>query len=425
MLIIYDILYIFFAICYFPVFLIRRKYHRGFLMRLGIFPQGIIDKLKSKKVIWLHAVSVGEAQASGTLIKSLKEIYPDCLLVVSTVTKTGNKIARNLTDKQDLVIYSPLDIGFVTRRVVNLISPKIFIIAETEIWPNLITAMAEKGIRSILVNGRISSASFRGYKIIRSFLRKVLESFSLFCMQTEKDARRLIALGADENRVKITGNMKFDILNAQNLNHNLDLSLCENEQLFIAGSTHRGEEEIILEAYKELSKDYAGLRLLIAPRHIERTQEIERLIEKFGFESQKISRLTFNKEASGRRQVLILDTIGQLKGLYALAELVFIGGSLIPHGGQNPIEAAVFYKPIIFGPYMFNFSAVTETLLKAQAAIMVKDSRELKDECMRILNDPALKKELGRRAKEAAQENTGATAKNTNLIKELIKMGVN
>jgi len=383
-------------------------------MRAGIFPRGVIDKLKKRrqKVIWLHTVSVGEAQAAGILVGNLKQEYPGYFLLISTVTKTGNEIAQRLIGPEGLVIYSPLDIGFAVRRAVNLINPRFFIIAETEIWPNLIINLAKKGVAVVLVNGRISRNSFRGYKIIRPFLKEVFRSFSLFCMQTKKDAQRIVSLGAEEDKVKVTGNMKFDIQSPITDYQLPDLGLSAEDELFIAGSTHRGEEKIILQAYRELIKNYPGLRLLIAPRHIERVQEIERLICGFGFESQRVS-----KYISNERRILILDTIGQLKNLYALAGLVFIGGSLIRHGGQNPIEPAVFSKPILFGPYMSNFSNIARAFLNKKAAMVVKDAQQLKNICLRLLEDPVLRKELGERAKEVVRENKGATFRNMKLIR--------
>jgi len=414
MLILYDILYILFTICYLPILIVRGKLHRGFLMRLGIFPQEIFKKIAGKKVIWLHTVSVGEAGAASELVKYLKEDYPEHRLVISTVTKSGNRIAQGLIGLQDAVIYSPLDIGFIVRRVINSIKPQAFIVAETEIWPNLTVGLARAKVPIILVNGRISSGSFRGYQIIRPFLRGVLRKFNLFCMQTTGDAQRIIELGAQKDKVKVTGNMKFDI-GSSDAGHSLELGLKENEQLFIAGSTHRGEEKIVLEVYKELIKSHPNLRLLIAPRHIERTKEIETLISKLGFYSQRISRLE-----KGLRTVFILDTIGQLKNLYSLADIVFVGGSLIAHGGQNPIEPAVFGKAIIFGPHMFNFSDLAGAFRDKDAVIMVKNAKELRGAALQILNDDRLRENLGKKAKELIRENTGASFRNAQLIKELI-----
>ncbi len=422
MFILYDIFYTLFVICYLPIFLIKGKCHQGFLMRLGIFPQSAINKIKGRKVIWLHTVSVGEAQAADNLVKNLKREYPDFSLVISTVTKTGNKIARKLIGRQDLVIYFPLDISFIVKKVISAVNPKLFIIAETEIWPNLIINLAKKGVPIALVNGRVSSNSFRGYKIIRPFLSRVLGKFTLFCMQTKEDAQRIAELGAARAKVKVTGNMKFDLQLSATGFQLSDLGLIEEEKLFIAGSTHRGEEEIVLQAYKELIKNYPNLRLLIAPRHIERVREIEGLISRFGFKLQKVSQLNLDERraANGERRILVLDTIGQLKNIYALAEVVFIGGSLIRHGGQNPIEAAEFSKPILFGPYMFNFSDIARAFLSKGAAIVVKDARQLKDTSNRLLKECLLRKELGQRAKDLVEENRGASFRNMELIRKLI-----
>ena len=392
-------------------------------MRLGIFPQGLINRIKGRKNIWLHTVSVGEAQAASALVKNLKHEYPDFCLVISTVTETGNKVARKLAGPQDIVIYSPLDVSFIVKKVASIINPKLFVIAETEIWPNLIINLARKSVPVILVNGRISANSFRGYKIIRPFFKKLLRSFNLFCMQTKEDAQRIVELGAEKSKVKATGNMKFDISSSEfRMFMSSELGLKENEKLLIAGSTHRGEEEIILQAYKELVKNHSDLRLLIAPRHIERAQELERLVAKLGFRAQRFSNigLTTNYEPQTTNPILILDTIGRLKNIYALADIVFIGGSLIPHGGQNPIEPAIFGKAILFGPYMSNFSNISEAFLNNRAAIMLKDAPQLKDACSKLLKEPILRRDLGHRAKELVQKNKGATLKNMGLIRHLL-----
>lgn len=423
MLILYEILYIISMLCYLPIFLVRGKYHRGFLMRLGIFPQGVINKIKDgQRVIWLHTVSVGETQAAAGLVKNLRETYPDVQFVISTVTKTGNQIAESLTCTQDLVIYLPLDIGFIVRKVINLLNPSLFIVAETEIWPNLIINLAKKDIPIVLINGRVSSGSFKGYKLIRPFIKKAIQKFFLLCMQTESDAQRIIELGAPKDKVKITGNMKFDIKKPETSSQKPDFALTEEEKLFIAGSTHRGEEKIILQVYKELLNSHSNLRLLIAPRHIERTEEVEGLVARFGFKSQRVSQVnkSLQLKAYNLKPVLVLDTVGQLKGLYALADIVFVGGSFIPHGGQNPIEPALFSKPVLFGPYMFNFSDIKEAFLNKKAALEVRDSQQLKDICLRILEDSRLSKELGEQAQEVVMENRGSTLRNLELIEGLL-----
>ncbi len=423
MLLLYNILYSIFVLCFLPVLLIREKYRRSLLIRLGILPQSLISKIAGQPVIWLHTVSVGEVLACRGLIKDLQQQYRNFRLVISTVTGTGNSIARKLVRPEDAVIYSPLDVSLIVKRVGDIINPRLFIIAETEIWPNIVMHLAKKAVPIILLNGRVSANSLRGYKIIRRFLKQVLRNFSLFCMQTQEDARRIIDLGADKDKVKVTGNMKFDIRMSGSGRQKSDLGLSEKEQLFIAGSTHRGEERIILQVYRELIKEHLNLRLLIAPRHIERVPEIERLISRLGFNAQRVSRLGLTQRPQNHRlrPVLVLDSVGQLNGLYALAEVVFIGGSLVAHGGQNPIEPAVFARAIIFGPAMSNFSQIVKVFLSKKAAIMVKDARQLKDICSRLLNQPALRKELGRAARELVLENQGTTSRNIGLIQNWLK----
>lgn len=417
MYIIYDILYSISVICYLPFMLLRRKLHRGFLMRLGIFPKAIKEKIKYKKLIWLHMVSVGEVNAAGELIRHLREFYPDHRFVISTVTKTGNQVAQKLVAAEDILIYAPLDLSFIVRKVVKLIKPQIFIITETEIWPNIVNSLYANNIPLVLVNGRISANSFNSYRLIRFFLKRTLGQFSMFCMQTAQDAKRIIQLGAKEAKVKVTGNMKFDIQLLASSHQPAALSLSEGERLFIAGSTHHPEEEIVLKVYQKLIKNYPNLRLLIAPRHIERTKEIEALVAKSGFESERVSAL---KVGNGK-SVLILDSIGELRSLYSLADIVFIGGSLICRGGQNPIEPAIFGKAIIFGPHMFNFADIAKIFLEKQAAIAVKDADSLQQTVSEILSHAALKEKLAHQASELVQENKGASIRNAQIIKHLIR----
>ena len=396
-------------------------------MRLGILPREKISRLKGKSSIWLHTVSVGEAQAAAGLIKGLKQRYRDFNLVISTVTRTGNRIAQKLVEAQDLVIYLPLDIGPILRGVIRRINPRVFIVAETEIWPNLINNLNREDVSVALVNGRVSQGSYRGYRLIRPFFKRIIRGINLFCMQTEPDAQRIISLGADSNRVKVTGNMKFDIAGSEFTAESSQLGLREDEQLFIAGSTHPGEEEIILQVYEQLLGQYPGLRLLLAPRHTQRTKEIEKLVSRSGFSSERISRVSsaMNNQLRIKNPILILDTIGQLKPLYELADLVFIGGSLVKRGGQNPIEPAVFSKAIIFGPYMDNFLQISRAFLQQRAAIMVRNRSQLKQACIKLLSDSDLRQRQGRRAKKIIEEHKGATSRNLELITGLINKGRN
>ena len=268
MFIIYDLIFLVFALLWLPVYLCKRKFHQGFRMRLGILP----EDLELNQPIWLHAVSVGEVMATRKVIAELRVTYPDKKFLVSTVTPTGNKIAKGIARPSDFVSYLPLDLSFIVRYVVDRIKPSLFVIMETEIWPNLISYLYRKNIPIILVNGRISNRSFGGYRIIKFLFKPLLNKINLFCVQTKVDAERFLRLGVPQEKIKITGNMKFDIadLKKDYTDYRLKLGLDAQERLLVAGSTHPGEEEVILSIYKELLRDFPDLQLLIAPRHPER-----------------------------------------------------------------------------------------------------------------------------------------------------------
>ena len=431
MFILYDFIFVLFALLYLPVFIFRGKFHSGFLNRLGFFPKDIQNSLAAKRPIWLHMVSVGEAQALRILLEKLRKEYPDRKIALSTVTPTGNKIARSIAVEGDLVFYLPLDISFIVRSVADLINPCLFVIAETEIWPNLITYLSKRGIPIISVNSRISDRSFKSYKLIKFLLKGILNKISLFCAQTQTDSRRLLALGVDPKKIKLTGNMKFDTstllsINGEqsrtidNADYRRKLGLKEADRLLTAGSTHPGEEEIILGVYKELLSDFPALKLLIAPRHPERAKEIERLALNYGFNSVFISKLRLSTIDYQLSTVFILDTIGQLKDFYVISDIVFMGGSLIKKGGQNILEPAVLAKPIIFGPHMFNFRDIAELFLVSGGAVLVKNKEELREKIKDLLLCPESALGLGRRARELLLKNQGASERNLEIIKEVL-----
>ena len=259
---------------------------------MGILPRYV----SLNNSIWVHAVSVGEAVAVRILIEELRKFYPTKRFVISTVTATGNKIAKGIAEKTDFVTYLPLDFSFIVKRVINKIRPSLFIIAETEIWPNLISYLARLNIPIVIVNGRISDSSFRGYLMIKFLLRPILNKISLFCVQTQRDAQRLIGLGVSGDKINITGNMKFDFKDYTDLkkdytDYRLKLGLNPKEKLLVMGSTHPGEEEIILNVYQGLNKEFPDLRLLIAPRHPERAKDIEKIVIKYGLNLVRVSQL--------------------------------------------------------------------------------------------------------------------------------------
>jgi len=428
MFIIYDLIFLIVATIYLPVYLFKRKFHRGFLARLGFLPRD----LSLNKPIWIHAVSVGEAMAVRCLVDELRKIYPDKKFVISTVTVTGNKIAQGIAKQGDFVTYLPLDWSSIVSSVIDKVMPSLFVIAETEIWPNLITCLYRKNIPIVTVNGRVSDASFRGYLSIKFLLKPILEKVSLFCVQTERDARRLVCLGAPEDKIRITGNMKFDVKDYTDsektclpeqvrdyTDYRSKLGLDSKDKLFVAGSTHAGEEEIILDVYKELQRDFPNLKLLIAPRHPQRSKDIAKLISRSGFSSVFVSDLPSDCSTCISQPVFILDAVGKLVSFYAVADIVFVGGSLIKKGGHNILEPASLSKPILFGPHMFNFSDIADLFLNNKAAIKVSGQADLKTNIAELLRNHSRAIELGRRAQQLILQNQGATRRNAEYIRKL------
>jgi 3-deoxy-D-manno-octulosonic-acid transferase len=415
MFIVYDLIFVLAAFVYLPKYLFRRKFHAGLWQRLGFFPEGA----KFNRPIWIHAVSVGEAMAIRSLLEGLKERYPQKQFVISTVTATGNKVVQGMVQAKDRVIYLPLDLSFIVDSVIKRINPALFIIVETEIWPNLIRCLYKRKIPVITVNGRISNASFRGYSCIRPLFRPTLRKIGIFCVQSETDLSRLKYLGVDAEKIKVTGNMKFDIKPPkESAGYRQSLRLNLEDRLLVAGSTHPKEEEIILNVYKGLLRQYPALRLLIAPRHPERVDKVSELIKDFGFQPSRVSLLAKEKPLSGA--IFILDTVGELSSFYAIADIVFIGGSLVEKGGHNILEPAYFAKPILFGPHMFNFRDIADLFLRDHDVLLVRNARELESRIQALLESDSLAKDLGHSAKEILIANQGATLRNLGYISKIV-----
>lgn len=420
MVLFYDIAFILFSLLYFPCLFFRAKAHKGLWRRLRL-----TNTLKFKESpIWIHAVSVGEVQVASLLVEAIKQ-KSNKALVVSTVTKTGNNLAYKLMGDGVTLIYAPLDISIITEKFVKVIDPSLFIMIETELWPNIIYSLYKKGVPIVLLNGRISPRSFYGYSRIKFLTRGILNRISLFCMQTEDDRQRIINLGAPIDKVKVSGNMKFDAIDhggykKDGTDYKIKLGLGNDDKIWVAGSTHPQEEEIILRVYQRLKSESPALKLLIAPRHIERVGQVESLAAKYGFAAKRFSLLAGELDtAQDEEAIFILDTIGQLKDIYRIATFVFVGGSLVKKGGQNILEAAAFAKPIIFGPHMFNFFWISSLYLSRGAAIEARDAEELEQAARRILRDFEYAQELGARAQKIIFENQGATARNLELIGSL------
>ncbi len=364
--------------------------------------------------------------AVSPLFSEIRKSYPSETIVVSTVTSTGNRIARDKFGNDSIIIYLPLDLSFLVKRVIGLIKPKAILIAETEIWPNFINYLKRYGAKIMLVNGRISKNSFKRYRLITPIMHRVLGKFDLLLMQSKADAEKIISLGAPQDKVKITGNLKYDtaFLKGQGLKTNpIELkkrfNLGEEDELFIAGSTHNDEEEIILRCYKGLMNENPRLRLLIAPRHIERSDEIAKLANSQGVKPFLISQMKDLGRPISKDEILILDVMGILFDIYSIGEIIFVGGSLAKKGGQNPLEAAYHSKAIIFGPHVYNFQDIAEGLLTNKAAVLVRNEIELRNAVKMLLDNPDERKAMGERAKANIHYKVGAAKRNLEFIEAL------
>ncbi|MDD3375406.1 MAG: 3-deoxy-D-manno-octulosonic acid transferase [Candidatus Omnitrophica bacterium] len=417
MTILYDLAFFIFSIIYLPYLLVKRKWHKGFAMRFGFLKEIDIGNSNVSR-IWIHAVSVGEVVVIKNLLNEIRLRYPENPVVITVVTQTGFEMAQKISDEVDQVIYAPLDFSLSVRRYIDVINPRIYINAETELWPNLLTQLYRRGVPIVQVNGRISDQALKGYRFLRPVIKPILNYFSFFCMQSNLDADRIKELGACSERVKVVGNMKFDDILDEHQKELSNSILDESEELFVAGSTHPGEEEIVLDIFKRIEKRFENLRLIIAPRHPERTGEIIDLVEKKGFKAIKFSQVY--DLIIDQQTVVVVDTIGHLRSLYRLAKVVFVGKSLTAQGGHNIIEPAYFEKPIIVGPYMQNFKDITALFLQNNAIVQVKDKTEFAKELERLLEDPVCCEEQGRRAREVIEQYQGASEKTLDLISTVL-----
>jgi 3-deoxy-D-manno-octulosonic-acid transferase len=365
---------------------------------------GFLEIPQLERSVWVHAVSVGEVKSVRKLVARLRAAHSDQPLVLSTITPAGQELARSTKDLADHVFYFPLDLPGAIRRTLDRVNPGLVVIAETEIWPNFLRECRKRGIRVVMVNGRISDRSLPRYRVIRRWLKQVLDDYTLLGMQTETDRERIESIGADGRKVTVFGNLKYDAVDVQPaLPADIAALLSSLPRLWIAASTMPGEDELILDAFAELRKRHHDLTLLIAPRHPERFDAVEKTIRNRGFSCARRSRL--ERGAA----VLLLDSVGELASAFRHASVVFVGGSLVPTGGHNILEPAAFSNPIVFGPHMENFREIRDLFIEARAAIEVQDPAELAAAVDRLLSDARTATELGARARQVVDENTGAT----------------
>lgn len=417
MFLLYDLILSLATLVLLPYYLLRGLRHgkirRGIRERLGVLPSERLASLAGRPVIWVHAVSVGETRAAVPLIKALKSRYPNHAIVLSNVTETGHGVARGLRDV-DLCLFFPFDLSWVVRRVFAAVKPQLAVIVETEIWPNFVRQCQKDAIPVLLVNGRISDRSFPRYRRVRWLLQPVLRRFSAFCMQSELDAERIIAMGAPAERVEVTRNLKFDMqAKTPDVSELAELRqtfrLAADTQIWVAGSTHAGEEEAVVLAFGELLAAGHSLVLVLVPRHPERCRGVAEMLASRGLSVTLRSRIAERSSQLQGGEVLLVDSIGEMMTFYALADLVFVGGSLVNIGGHNILEASLLKKPVIFGPYMQNFKEISRLLIQASGGLCVAGESELEPAVARLLADAELRQAMGQGGYGLLAENAGAT----------------
>src|SRR5256712_4556950 len=411
---------------YFAYQAIRYKKYVGSLReRLGYLP--ISFNVDGEESLWIHAVSVGEALTARALAADLKARYPRLRLFLSTTTIAGQQVARRNVQHVDAIFYFPFDFAFIIRRTLDLVKPQVFIMMETEIWPNLLRLCRKRGVKTVMINGRIPSLSYPRYRLIRPFFKRVLADIDRFCMQSEESARRLIDLGADPSRVTVTGSLKCDSLELPSpASHGRPrllrfFRMSAARPVIVAGSTFRGEEAAVLRAFSRVKTTMPTAVAILAPRQPERFAEAERLARDARFATIRRSELPIDAEP--RADVIVLDSIGELAQLYQLATAVFVGGSLVDHGGHNILEPAIFGKPIVFGPHMQNFTEIADAFISNGAAVQVQTPRELEEVLLGLLSDPVRRARLGAAARALVEANRGAKTKTLEVIGELLPPG--
>jgi 3-deoxy-D-manno-octulosonic-acid transferase len=423
MYLLYSVAIVLFFIVASPYFVYQafryRKYVGSLPQRLGVLPMTL--NLDGDESIWLHAVSVGEVLTARALISELRERYPRLRLFLSTTTMTGQQVARSNLQHVDAVFFMPFDLPFVVRRTLGIVRPRMFIMMETELWPNLLRACRSRGVRTVLVNGRISSRSYPRYRFVRPFFRRVLGDLDLACMQSDESSRRLIDVGIDPGKVVMTGSLKFDSLEspatagARGRQRVLRYFRMRDERpVVIAASTLKGEESAVLTAFRRVKRTRPEALLILAPRKPERFGEVAELVGGEGFSVARRTELPVDAEP--RADVVILDTFGELAALFQIATAVFVGGSLVDAGGHNILEPAVFGKAILFGPHMQNFAEIAQTFLDNGAAEQVSSEVGLTDALVGLLEDPVRRARLGAAARALVEANRGAKHRTLDAI---------
>ncbi len=417
---VYNFLLLIFAVPGLVFFLLKMlitgKYRQSFLQKLGARQKHILEALPEGRRVWIHAVSVGEVPAAGPFVAVLKKQRPEVQIIFSTSTETGQGMARKLAAGADAFIYFPLDFPFAVNKMLTLVRPDVFVLVETELWPNFLAACRRRGIKVVMVNGRISPRSFNKYRRTRFFWKQALGDIDKAGMITSVDADRIAQMGMADSKIEVLGNAKYDALAAmaspelhEDIVRRFGIRL--DEKFLVAGSTHAGEEEIVIRVYRELLKAHPNFNLILVPRHIERTGDVISLLRQAGLNDMiTVTQMRGGKKRQSER-VILVDVIGELFKVYSLATVVYCGGSLVPKGGQNILEAAAWGKVIFYGPSMEDFTQEAKLLEDAGAGIRVNNADELLLGILTALADPDDLRALGERGRAVVRANMGAAEK--------------
>jgi 3-deoxy-D-manno-octulosonic-acid transferase len=416
---IYDLILLAYGLVTLPVLLAKGKLREGFRERRGHLPAGAEALLGGRPVIWIHAVSVGEARLAVRLIRQLAVRTPELAVVLTTTTASSQKIARDTAGAAAVVTYCPFDLSWMVKRFLDAVNPRAAVILETEVWPNLLRQAEKRGIPALVVNARISDKALPAYLKWRAVLKPVFGRITRCLAQSEEHARRYARIGVPEERIRVTGNMKFDLevpLLTESVRRAMSVFRADSKALWLAASTHAGEEAMTAAAFLGVRTHVPGAKLVIAPRHLERLAEVEEIIRSKGLKCAKITDL--ERHYAQDTDVLIVDEWGVLNQLYSLVDLVFVGGSLVPVGGHNLAEPAVAGCPVVYGPWTQNFRDMEEEFRSAGAGIRVADARELERRVIELFQDPGARRLQSARSRAVVAANAGATERN---LEEILK----
>ena len=425
MYILYNTILLAAAFIILPYFLLKMvfagKYRKSIIQKLGGRQTQILTNLADNPRVWVHAVSVGEVTAAAPIVASLKIKRPEIKIIFSTSTETGQQMAQQLVKGADAFIYFPLDIPYIVRKIIRLAKPAVFVMVETELWPNFLKACKLNSVKTLMVNGRLSPRSYKKYRLTMYFWRRVLADLFAAGMIAQVDASRIESIGMAKDRIEVLGNAKYDALAAMAapaLQEEIARRVNQQtgERFFVAGSTHQGEEEIVIRVYQQLLKHYADFKLIIVPRHVERKAAIMELLQSAGLPDVITMTDMNNGKIREKERIIIIDVIGELFKIYSLATIVYCGGSLVPKGGQNILEAAAWGKVIFYGPSMDDFSEEKGLLEDVGCGVTISNEEQLLQGILQVMEHPEELDNRGARGRAVVAANMGAAIRYANLI---------